>query len=108
MNYAEEIIKLVPQIRNESGLKSLYGFAKRVKTAGDKQPVATLQPEGNQADIAGSYKEFIIDLLEDVSSIKALKFIYSYLQVHIRKKGKLQNIVQSQYQEPGESEMIKT
>lgn len=28
MSYAKAIIKLVPQIRNVSGLKQLYGYAK--------------------------------------------------------------------------------
>lgn len=100
MNYAEEIIKLVPQIRNESSLKSLYGFTKGIKAGEDKQPVAASQPDKKTAvNTEGAYRQFILELLDDVSSIKTLRFVYSYLQVHIRRKEELKAIVRTQYEE---------
>lgn len=77
MSYAKAIIKLVPQIRNVSGLKQLYGYAKHIKEIEDRQLVATSQQD-SFLDPAESYKLYIAELLQDVSNLKVLRFIYSF------------------------------
>lgn len=100
MSYAKAIIKLVPQIRNVSGLKQLYGYAKHIKEIEDRQLVATSQQD-SFLDPAESYKLYIAELLQDVNNLKVLRFIYSFLQTHIKRNEELKRIVQ--HQEEGET-----
>lgn len=99
MNYAEAIIKLVPQIRNVSGLKQLYGYARNIKEKEDRQLAATSQQGKEELDPAGLYRQYITELLEDVNNLRTLRFIYSFLQAHIRQNEELKRIVRSQYHE---------
>ena len=99
MNYVEAIIKLVPQIRNVSGLKQLYGHARNIKEKENRHLVATSQQGKEELDPAGLYRQYITELLEDVNNLRTLRFIYSFLQPHIRRNEEFKGIVHSQYKE---------
>lgn len=62
--------------------------------------VATSQQEKRtKLNITEAYRQFIVELLDDVSSIQALKFVYTYLQAHIRRTEKEKAILRAQYED---------
>lgn len=74
-------------------------YAKNIKEIEDGQLAATSQQGKEELDPAGLYRQYITELLEDVNNLRTLRFIYSFLQAHIRRNEELKRIVQSQYQE---------